>query len=1037
MQTVPFVPSAVDPMFGESDAEDLLLETLVEQNGGGEPQMSTNTLGMLQTLSGTSTPSSSVLAALKSVMPDSMDEEVLPSSSITYQDMKVFKSSLQRQILFSVANNFAGVGASDVGSVIRFLRTEMDETLYQLIHHSPEYSSRAIAQNIFKGAIEAGDASIVDFLLTDSLAGIDVNRQLCSVDGESCTPIEQASALRHAGVIRSLLRHHADVNQTRRPRPGFGGALNYAIGHPYGPYDRLDPEIFRMLLQAGGDLSESRLLEIIEHKDSEFISLIMSKNARKNVIAWNERGVFHRAFEILEEKISIDTINIMVDVGADLDYSYKSDPGYRKPRRVIDVAAQRGSLEMVKVLLKNRASLSGDTLTYAVESMNEALIHFLLERGADINSIGRLGKTALDVAAQRGSLEMVKVLLNNRASLSGDTLTYAIISTNQDLIHFLIERGADINSIGRLGKTALDVAAQRGSLEMVKVLLNNRASLSGDTLTYAIISTNQDLIHFLIERGADINSIGPWKIIALEAAIRLRNARVISLLEEHGAVVNLKDQGQVYAALRAASKAGDVASTKHILQLECQISPDDLGHALMEATEKGFEEVAMVLLDAGADTGDSLAQAMRSCSPAFVFALLDAGANPSFGKSYHNTSSIESATKNGNRSLVKALLFAGADVDDVFARERALTIAAGHKDYGLVQLLLDAGADISFRSARDRDVTTALNAAAENGDLRMARFLLDRGADPHDSMALAYARLENRELFDLLIQEHKARYPMGRKGFGSDALAQAVETREECDVRVLLEIGGNGDTMIDHGDQLVTPFGLAISNEKKGVCGFTELFLLRGYDPNGIVSEIESEDGLRLRTTALLAAVGTHSSSTVELLIRHRANCNLRAWGPVKRTPLQRAAEIGSSNLVELLLNHGANVNGRAATRGGGTALQFAAIGGYIRIACMLLDRKADLDAPGSKVNGRTALEGAAEHGRLDMVQLLLNAGAGSSGSDLAQFARAKALAKDNGHDYISDLLDSHTDPQNHFSKLDMAVDDDYESLVNWNGNGN
>ena len=221
------------------------------------------------------------------------------------------------------------------------------------------------------------------------------------------------------------------------------------------------------------------------------------------------------------------------------------------------------------------------------------------------------------------------------------------------------------------------------------------------------------------------------------------------------------------------------------------------------------------------------------------------------------------------------------------------------------------------------------------------------------------------------------------------------------------------------------------------MCGFTELFLLRGYDPNGIVSEIESEDGLRLRTTALLAAVGTQNSSTVELLIRHGANYNLAAWGPVKRTPLQRAAEIGNINLVELLLNHGANVNGPAATRGGGTALQLAAIGGYIPIACMLLDRKANVDAPGSKFNGRTALEGAAEHGRLDMVQLLLNAGAGSSGSGLAQFARAKALAKDNGHDYISDLLDSHTKSQNHFSMLDMAVDDDYESLVNWNGNSN
>ena len=922
MQTVPFVPSAEDPMLGESAAEDSLLEIPVGQFGGGERKLSAETHGILQTSCNTSTPSSSILAALKSVMPDSMDEEVLHSSSITCQDMKVFKSPLHRQILFSVANNFAGVGASDIGSVIRFLRTEMDETLYQLMLHSPGYSSRAIAQNIFKGAIEAGDTSMVDLLLTDRLAGIDVNQQLCSVDGESFTPIERASALRHEGVVRSLLRHHADVNHTLRPCQGFGGALDYAIGKAYRQYNRVDLEIFRMLLQAGGDLSKRQLLFIIEDRDSEFISLIMSKNARKNVIKWSEWGVFHEAVKVLEEQASIDTIKIMVDVGADLDCSRYSGPYNTTPQRVIDVAAQRGSLEMVKMLLDKRASPSGDTLTYAVKSRNEDLIHFLLERGADISSIGSLGMTAL------------------------------------------------------------------------------------------------------------------------EAAIGVRNDRIISLLEEHGAFVNLKDQRHVSAALVAASKAGDVAFTKHLLQLECQIIPYDLGYALKHATVNGFEEVAMVLLDAGANTARSLVHAVRTCSPAFVFALLDAGANPSHSNQYSNASSIQVATKKGNRFVIDALLFAGADVNALgglkgnFRRGTALTIAAAQKDYGLVQFLLDSGADINIRGL-DSSLATALQTAAEGGDLRMAQFLLDRGADPHDSKALRGARLENRELFDLLIQEHKARYPMGRKGFGSEALAQAIEMSEECDVRVLLKIGENSDTMIRHDDQLVTPFGLAISNEKKGVCGFTELFLLRGYDPNGIVSEIESEDGLRLRTTALLAAVGTQNSSTVELLIRHGANYNFAAWGPVKRTPLQRAAEIGNINLVELLLNHGANVNGPAATRGGGTALQLAAIGGYIPIACMLLDRKANVDAPGSKFNGRTALEGAAEHGRLDMVQLLLNAGAGSSGSGLAQFARAKALAKDNGHDYISDLLDSHTKSQNHFSMLDMAVDDDYESLVNWNGNSN
>ena len=160
---------------------------------------------------------------------------------------------------------------------------------------------------------------------------------------------------------------------------------------------------------------------------------------------------------------------------------------------------------------------------------------------------------------------------------------------------------------------------------------------------------------------------------------------------------------------------------------------------------------------------------------------------------------------------------------------------------------------------------------------------------------------------------------------------------------MLLEIGEIGDTMIRHHDQLVIPFGLAISSEKNGVHGFAKLFLLKGYDPNGIVSEIatKSIDRFLLRTTALLAAVGTRNFSTVELLIRHSANCNLAAWGPVKRTPLQRAAEIGSIKLVGLLLNHGANFNGPAATSGGGPALQLAAIGGYIPIACMLLDRKA------------------------------------------------------------------------------------------------
>ena len=47
MLTVPFVPSAVNPMLGESEAEDLLLEISVERLGRGERQMPVENHGIL------------------------------------------------------------------------------------------------------------------------------------------------------------------------------------------------------------------------------------------------------------------------------------------------------------------------------------------------------------------------------------------------------------------------------------------------------------------------------------------------------------------------------------------------------------------------------------------------------------------------------------------------------------------------------------------------------------------------------------------------------------------------------------------------------------------------------------------------------------------------------------------------------------------------------------------------------------------------------------------------------------------------------
>ena len=986
-----FVQSGVDPMLGESDAEVLYLENSIARIERQKQHMVVDTPGIFQTLSGTWTASSSVLAALKSVVPDFIAEEVVPSSSTISRDIRAFTSPLHRQVLFSMANNFAGLGALDFESIIYFLQQETDETFYKLVLNKSCYSSRAIAQNLFKIAIETGNASIVDFLLTEELARINVNEHFCSIGDQKYTPIERASALRHKDLIKILLRHQADVNRSH-PKGGLNGALDYAIGAPprffsdppytidaldhamrylddfigteYDKYTRVDPQVFQMLLEAGGNLSSGQLCHIIKRGDGEYAIPVISKNGPENFTDWSDDGIFLKAIKFLDELRAIEIIDIMLNVGADLNFraSKAIDIDDCRLRRVIDVAAQRGSLRMVELLLNKGASLSSNAFPWAVASGNEDLIRFLLQREADVNS----GNALNDSRPHR----------------------------------------------------AIDVAAQRGSLVLVELLLNKGASLSGDTFPCAVASGNEDLIQFLLDKGADINSIGSTKVTALAAAIRLENTRIINLLTERGA--RSDDKERFSAALTAASEVGNVAIIKDFVQLKI-CHPDDLGHALIIATRGGFDEVATMLIDAGANTNVTcdksplqiVLERTQRRNAALVYALLDADADCRY-----NSGAFQLAVQWGNRSVVEALLFAGADVDDL----RVLIIAVQDRHYELVQLLLDAGTGLNGRDYAYKTITnTPLQAAAANGDMGTVHLLLDCGADPHDPGAFQEAFERNRDLFDLLINRHKARYPRGRQGFGSSQLAAAIKKGDENCVKALLELRGSGH--MDHMED-VAPFGLSIFKEGEGAAGFTELFLLKGYDPNSIVARIYEGGSVNVAITAFLAAIGTGNSSTVELLIRYGAKVNLAAQGRVKRTPLQRAAEIGSREIVELLINHGAEVNAPAAARSGGTALQLAAIGGYIPIACMLLDRGADVDAPSSKVNGRSALEGAAENGRLDMVQLLLIKGAGCSGEDRAQFARAKALAYENDHSAVVELLES-------------RIDYDYGDLIDWEGNGN
>lgn len=940
-------PSTINPkltLYEGADDEDLhndcnfgpieSLETL-------ELQSSLQVSGTIHIACDIWTPDSSIRTALKSVVPKFLTEGDMPGSFAVSPNTQLFKSSLHRQILFSMANNFAGLDDFPIIDLMQFLQRETNQSLYQLIRSARSYSSRAIVQNLFKVAIEVGDARLVHVLLDENPRDHDVNQQICSVEGFVYTPIERASVLRHESLVKCLLDHGADVNQTYI-FGGVGGALNRAVvAYIYYETSKLDvhPRIFRILREAGGKLSTGVLLDLFKHGERELAVFLLSVNPGNNAAKWSESELYYMAVKILDENTSLQIVSIMLKYGVDV----------------------------------NRDNYSRD--------------HY--------------------------------------------------VPTN----HFTPAR--------RL----INLEAQRGNLQTVKLLLDSGALLTDDTLALAVESGNQDLILLLLTVGADINSIGSFKITPLAAAIRHEDPQVLKMIEERGASVTNQAEEHFSAALKAASDVGNIQFIEHLIQTRGKVSPNDLGYALMAAIRSGRDDFAKVLIDAGANVnvmpevtedGPPLLQALKRRKESLVLSLLDADAEPNYSTLSGDPSppSLVLAAQWGNQSVIETLKFAGSDIDDRQrddGSETALTIAVKRQDYDLIYRLLALGADINNSRCKNEygrtSDNTALESAAENGDIKMARFLLDQGADPDDSGALEKAMLKDEKLFDLLLREYRARYPMSKGYCGARVLARAITEGKGRIIRLMLERGANAKALVFWNGQIATPFGHAIASQQENLIEFLEVFLQNGCNPNDVVAETGRDWSSKRtpvsRTTALLAAIGTQNISTVELFIQFGADINFPARGRIKRTPLQRAAEVGSLDIVELLINHGANVHAPAAERAGGTALQLAAIGGYIPIACKLLSLKADPNAPASKVNGRMALEGAAEHGRLDMVQLLLNGGAASRPSDEREVANAIAFAKDNGHIPICDLLDSHLSSRQG-SGLDLLADNNDGNINNF-----
>ena len=235
-------------------------------------------------------------------------------------------------------------------------------------------------------------------------------------------------------------------------------------------------------------------------------------------------------------------------------------------------------LKMVKLLIAKGAEVkakneSGITALHAA-AFDSRIVGALIQAGADPNAATSDGQTPVFGALVRGgATPVVKLLLDGGANLNltrGTTkvppLRAAIATGDLEAMKMILSHGADVKLIPPLSRFALQGGcaeclrlllekglnptfqnladgAATGSLEVVKLLVKHGAPVNGQdsrgytplmraVLTYA---PNQELVTYLLAKGADAAPKNETGDTALSMARRFGQTPIVALLKEAGA----------------------------------------------------------------------------------------------------------------------------------------------------------------------------------------------------------------------------------------------------------------------------------------------------------------------------------------------------------------------------------------------------------------------------------------------------------------------------------------------------------------------
>lgn len=416
------------------------------------------------------------------------------------------------------------------------------------------------------------------------------------------------------------------------------------------------------------------------------------------------------------------------------------------------------------------------------------LVNFFISHGADPHMQTEYLQTCLGVAALHGHTDVVQILLDqkvevNTASKYGFApLVEAVRRGELNIIKLLVETGGgDVNFADEYGNTPLRAALSPGTWAdgVPRYMFGSEGWESQTKPPF-----NEDLVRYLIERGADVHAVTPRGTSMLSIAIGYSNSAIVDMLLNEGAGIDDADEIVRLIISAANSEKDDIA--KRLLRQESANAVDGskLCPALHIACENEDLEFVKLLVEAGADV-NALDEEGQSCLQLAINHdqicqfLIERGANFEQKLNWGYTVFLF-AVEYGLLDTVDVLINAGADItvcND--SQQSALMIASQHGHRYLTKQFLEL--DTIDVNAQCIDGRTALHYAAMRSRLHMVDILLSNPQLPalrlKDSRGvtplIAAARQEDLEVVKRILAAGDSTLLEDEDKFGYTALQWA------------------------------------------------------------------------------------------------------------------------------------------------------------------------------------------------------------------------------------------------------------------------